>query len=113
MKTINLYVTDWAPNGTNDLLICDENHTIVDYIEGATFGINVMKHRSPINDLVANDTEIFSIARTEEELPSEFTFVKNVNVADLKKFLAVSPVDPEGTRVIAELKKHGIELEGI
>lgn len=113
MKTINLYVTDWAPNGTNDLLICDENHQIVSIVEGATFGIDVMKHRSPINDLVASDAQVFSIPALEEgeEVPAELTFVRQIDVPTLKRFLVVSPVDSDGAHLIAELKRNGINID--
>lgn len=111
MKTYNLYVTYWNPNGTNDLLVCDEDHQIVTVIDEATFGIDVMKYRSPINDLIVDDQQVFSIKRVESELPSEFTFVKQIELKELKRRLCVSPIDPNGEHLISRLKAAGIELE--
>ena len=111
MRTLNLYVTDWAPNGTNDLLICDEENQIVGCVEEATFGIDVMKHRSLINDLIADDTQVDSIERQNEELPSEFTFVRQIDIKTLKRRLCVSPSDPDGADLIRRLKRAGVDIE--
>lgn len=40
---MKLYVTDWAPNGTNDLIACDAVGNVVDVLEEATFGIDVCR----------------------------------------------------------------------
>jgi hypothetical protein len=112
MTKYNLYVTDWAPNGTNTLLVCDEDHQIIAAVEEATFGINVMEHRSPINDLIADGDQVFSTKRLPdgEELPSEFTFVRAIRPSDLFLKRAKSPVDPNGYKPFQELKRLGIDL---
>lgn len=38
-----LYVTDWAPNGTNGLVVRDSEGVQVDYRDEVLFGVNVSK----------------------------------------------------------------------
>lgn len=109
---LNLYVTDWAPNGTNDLLICNEAHEIIHVVEQATFGIDVMKHRSPVNDLVATEDQVISVKRGTD-IPPDWTLVRAVTVKYLSQKLCVSPVDPSGARLIKRLKDAGIEVEHV
>jgi hypothetical protein len=35
------YVTDWQPNGTNNLVITNENGEVVEYVSEALFGVSV------------------------------------------------------------------------
>ncbi len=115
MKNINLYVTDWAPNGTNDLLVCDENHQIIAAVEAATFGIDVTRCAPDLETvLVANDREVFPIPRDEAgealSMPSDLVLVRQINTKTLRNKLAVSPVDPDGTDVLTRLKAAGVDL---
>lgn len=41
MKNTYIYVTEMAPNGTNDLMIVDSEGECLKYLEEATFGVDV------------------------------------------------------------------------
>lgn len=49
------YVTDWAPNGCNTLIVTDQNNNIVDVLDEVLFGIDVSKLRNP-DMLFTDDT---------------------------------------------------------
>lgn len=120
---MKLYIAYWNPNGTNDLLVCDDDHQIIECIEEATFGINVTRGISDLETvLVADDQCVFGIKLGETEhgetecgyatteLPSELTVVSEITVDDLLKRLCVSPVDPDGSHVMARLRKAGVPM---
>jgi hypothetical protein len=116
----NLYVTDWAPNGTNDLLVCDSDHQIVHVIESATFGIDVCRGAFDLEKAIIADCDsVFPVdsetARewiNAESIPSEFTVVEQIDLNTLKLKLTCSPIDPNGSEVLKQLKKIGIDLIG-
>ena len=116
-KQVILYVTDWAPNGTNDLLICDEDHQIVDSVESATFGIDVTKLQNGERQLVANSEDVFPVDdeiaadwKQNEYVPSEFTLVRQIDIDTLRRKLCVSPLDPDGSELIGRLKRAGVKV---
>lgn len=114
-----LYVTDWAPNGTNDLLICDEDRQIVTCLEQVTFGIDVARGAFDLETTsVADDCSVFSM-ETEAAReyfkdaagPQDLALVRQISLAELRRFLCLSPLDPQGTHITALLKSAGVDLE--
>ena len=112
MKNIELYLTDWMPNGTNDLLIVDKStNEIIEFVESAAFGVDVCKPNSkPRTLLVADmDNAVYRVRVTEYD-PSIHTVVKRVTRTILKKHFCVSPIDPDGSDLDKRLKLAGINL---
>jgi hypothetical protein len=112
VKTINLYVTDWAPNGTNDLLVCDENYYIIECIDEVTFGIDVTKSDVDEAQLCADSEQVLCIDDMElvPDNGSDITLVKRIDLGTLHMKLCISPMDPDGSDLKARLLKSGIDL---
>lgn len=128
MKAFKLYVTDWAPNGTRDLIICDADHQIQAYVPEAVFGgywsaldslgnLTVAMYGESIGLIEYSDTvesedeesELLVDAVLSGEY-SDMEPVAEITVADLERHLACSPLDPNGDALAAELAKHGVTL---
>ena len=121
MSKYNLYVTDWAPNGTNDLLIVNkETGSVVEVIKECTFGIDVFKPRRQftqydcthyIGHAFSKDEYFIGKAPKQAEFdPAFHTIVKRITLKELKQRLCVSPIDPHGADLDARLKRAGIDL---
>jgi hypothetical protein len=113
--TRRLFVTDWAPNGTNDLLIVDRDGEIKACVSEATFGIDVAKTRSgrPWRGWVAAGPQVYKLAAPSKNfLPSVHTTVRPITLAELRKRIACSPLDPNGRTIALELKAAGVDLFG-
>jgi hypothetical protein len=124
VQKYNLYVTDWAPNGTNDLLVVDaESGGILEMIESATFGINVAKgwyghvidaDQNEVIELSEAQQRRFRQAAVNGEPHDWFaSTVRPISVDELFRKLAVSPVDPDGDDVIDQLARLGIVKESV
>ena len=82
--SIQLFVTDWAPNGTNDLLIVDGGD-VVACIPEAVFGIDISKQQSQAG--VWGDTLV-----DVEAVDGEHVYlVAEVSLATVRRNLAVHP----------------------
>lgn len=105
----DLYVTDWAPNGTNDLVVVNrKTNEIKEIISQATFGIDVAKGRSA---LWFHEVEKhFVLDRRSNFDVQSHTFVRKISMRQLKQNLCVSPVDPNGADLIERLRDAGIRL---
>lgn len=109
MDKFNYYVVSWNPNGTNDLIITDKDSQIVDSLECATFGIDVMKGQYG-DDLIVTDSEsVFTTNREDFEESESIMIVRQVSVDELIKFRACSPVDPSGRELLRKLESYGID----
>jgi hypothetical protein len=82
------YVTYWAPNGTSDLLVTDSSGTILEVIPEALFG-------PPIK----NETYLSYLNEP----------VYRVDKGTVLKYLACSPVDPRGSKVIDALEPYFVK----
>lgn len=105
----NLYVTEWASNGTNDLLICNDEYEIVHCIPEATFGIDVCK---PGNQaMLFYGDYIDSMPDATDEVQYDTTMhtrLKQIDYTTLLKRIACSPLDADGESILEQLKKYGI-----
>ena len=99
-----LYLTEFGPNGTNDLLIVDRGTgSIVDLIEETSFGY------SATAKLVCDGETIESIKSLAGALDPELhTVVYPVSLSQVLRCICVSPVDPRGDRVMKELLRLGL-----
>lgn len=101
-----LYVTDWAPNGTNDLLVVQDGHVIACLPE-ATFGIDVS-----IQTAALTPWGIVDMAVALEEIEETVDWVRPVSLEMLGQSLAVHPFDrgheKADLRMLAFLNEHGI-----
>ncbi len=103
-----LYVTDWAPNGTNDLVIVRDGE-IVDYLEEAVFGVDIEK--CPHQLAVIDDTEELHAMESFDGSPYIAPTYGSIDLETLSECLAVSPCRSEEeaqARVLAFLNKHGV-----
>lgn len=110
-QNMHLYVSDWAPNGTNDLLIVDpKTNQVVNYIEKATFGIDVCKAK-PRERATAWDRDILSGHVSAEEYdPHTHTLLRRVSKDLLRRKFCVSPSDPRGEDLRMRLLAAGVDL---
>lgn len=98
----HLYITDWAPNGTHDLIITDAYGTIIDYMSEAVFGMNV--NCTP--DAACFYGESIGAKPQEYDFMSEdVSPVWAVTPAQARSALAVSP-GSDGSAAQAFLDRH-------
>ena len=91
-----MYLTDMAPNGTNDLVVLDGDGNVVHEIEEVCFGYPGQRKIKPnylINCFSPDPNDSYPIYPITKYL--------------LKKHLAISPIDPKGEKMIAKLKGIG------
>jgi hypothetical protein len=104
--TTQLYVTDWAPNGTNDLLVVRDGQ-IVDCLPEATFGIDLRKTKD--NAWVFDGFDWLVAPGTVDSLDA--SVVGRVSMAQVSEALAVSPLlsrTEAEARALAFLNQHGL-----
>jgi len=98
-----LFVTEWNPNGTNDLVILDTRDNSVQYVECSTFGINV--------ELGENSTMVLNAHGELEEIDSKeynpefMVALKSVSLVRVLRNLCCSPVDVEGKNAFNAIAK--------
>lgn len=103
-----LFVSEFRPNGTSDLVILNDNGSI-DIIEEAVFGFRFKSSRFKYNKLIGfNNYENSGIVEFTEDDGEFFTQVFEVCIEDLLPIIATSPVDPEGHSVLRQLKKFNL-----
>jgi len=103
-KTAKLYVTEWAPNGTNDLLIVVDGE-IKHCIDEATFGIDVCKAKP-----CERATSVMGDIYPGHDWVESNLMLRRITIKDLRTKLAVSPVDADGSHLIERLKRAGVRL---
>jgi hypothetical protein len=111
MKTYELYLTDSAPNGTNDLIIVDPNSgEIIASVEEVTFGYPGMRDIKP--NAVAYGPECFvgGLPEDGEKLSEYDGYLYSVDTDTLRSYLCVSPVDPKGLDLVKRLKSFGVKV---
>jgi hypothetical protein len=111
---MRLYVTEFNPNGTNDLVITNDDSQVVDYIPEATFGVRIPNNYLQLAIMInGEDVTAASENYADEvsELPETLALLTPITVGDLSRFLAVSPIDPSGDKVKSALLKHGVNVD--
>lgn len=101
-----LFLTEFNPNGTNDLIICNDNFEVMKVIPECTFGYgNQDFTHSLAFDGVISDAE----ALQDEELQETgITGLYQVELRDIMKRICTSPVDPQGHKVLFEMHVAGL-----
>ena len=92
------YACYWSPNGTNDLIITDTDNKIVDTIDEALYGVRVFN-----DGWTCDDTSVF---KSDSSVGEGWQCLKRIEPCDLRRFVACSPVDPKGERVLSQLVKY-------
>lgn len=116
-KNIELWVCNWAPNGTNDLLIVNGNTgEVIATIDEATFGIDVMKPKGAQGMLYSESNFVGALPEPHDEnydadMHSEYNvWVKRITPEELFTKRARSPIDPKGFQPFRELARLGIDV---
>lgn len=104
-----LYALDWNPNGTNDLIVTDEDCQVLDLLPEALFGVNVDKGQIGGGLLVTDGEEVWYDCTSPEVLFPACTVVREVTLTEALRQAAVSPCD-DGDMVGAFLERHGLGL---
>jgi hypothetical protein len=131
MKKFNLYITDCNSNGTNNLIVCDNDNQVQHVIEEAVFngpfcpedrlgGVTALYYGESVGYIdysaeIEGEEGELDEDRTlaEAVLEGDYSDIEPVSEISLKALsncLAVSPVDPEGTNLIERLKVIGIVI---
>lgn len=113
-----IYATTWEPNGTNTILIVDQDLQIVDSLDEALFGVNVDGRDSLGNCTFGAYGEFIGLATydadeaqgelTPDQVRSgetEFTEVMELELEYALGKVAVSPVS-DGTETLQFLAKY-------
>ena len=111
-NNIELYLTEFAPNGTNDLLIVDGNTgEVKECIEGASFGYPRNTRIKP-NAALYSSEFVGGLPEDGESLNYEAgdLLLYSVDLDVLRSHFCVSPVDPDGANLRSRLEKAGINL---
>jgi hypothetical protein len=104
------YVTEWQPNGTNDLIIVDQDSQIVEVIPEALFGVPTFFNR---HDLLVCDSDQVLRAPWDQGFIdsilcgeiSEFAPVEEISPYKALSHIAQSPVN-NGSEAASILKKY-------
>ena len=96
---LKYYVTEWNPNGTNDLLIADESGDVVNSVSEATFGINTKD-----SGLFLSLGQWIESVHVDDYDPEMHCQIKEISYMDLLTQLAISPCDPDGVNKVQEIK---------
>lgn len=109
-KNIELYLTEFAPNGTNDLLIVNGNTgEVIDQIEEAAFGYPRCTRTKPNARCCLESNFVGGIE--SGEVRGEYDVdLYSVDADILREHFCVSPLDPNGARLDARLKAAGVDL---
>lgn len=85
-----LYVCEWNPNGTNDLLVVEDGE-IKDRLPEALSGVNVRRdHRIEKQSYALED--FIAVLSDEENQEMQCPLVQEISVASALRRIAVSPV---------------------
>lgn len=105
-----MYLTDMAPNGTNDLLIVDGNSgELIEVVEAATFGYPRNTWIKPNAVFYGPSCFVGGLPESQDDVLEEYdTYVYSVDAATILKQLCVSPLDPNGEKLQAKLIKAGV-----
>lgn len=104
------FVTEWQPNGTNDLIITDECYQIVATIDSALFGVRVDFKASEL--IVADSDQVLEAPWDAEFITAilegdihEFCPVIEISAFKAMQHIAVSPVS-DGSKAKSLIKKY-------
>lgn len=102
------YATEWAPNGTNTLLILDENHQLVDAIDEALFGVRV-SYESRMESQTLLFDDFVGIGTRDDVETGLGVLVQELSKGQVLKHIACSPLDPNGRSVMNALEKYFVK----
>lgn len=100
-SNISLYVTDMSPNGTNDLIIVDNNNEIIDIIPEATFGLTKSKPDAALTDGMLDDAASLKDAELIEAGITQALYT--VSIQKVMQNIAVNPVN-NGLNTVNRIK---------
>ena len=107
MTEYRYYITDSNPNGTADLIVSDEDGTVVQYHIEAVFWPTTM--RSDATFCLCDGESIFGsgrdIGEEHDDIPPDY-YCWEVDIEDVLKRIAVSPCT-DGKELIRELNRLG------
>lgn len=92
-----LYVTEWAPNGTSDLLVADHDNQVIASFERAVFGLRVSGEPDASIDCDGNVMSYVPEFGPENSL-------WQVTSATVVRHVAASPVN-DGSAMLREISK--------
>jgi hypothetical protein len=98
------YVTDFAPNGTQDLVIADREGNIIEARSEAIWGLHVIPSASvmALGDQIVHDREL---RESLMDAPNDVCFLYPTSTSTLMRHVAVSPVC-DGSETVAFIKKY-------
>lgn len=92
-----LYAGAQAPNGTHELIVTDQDGTIVSVIDEALFGVPFGRFRPQLDRVIVSDGDaVFLLDATD--VPDADQWLAALDAADVTRYLAASP-----TRTAPEL----------
>lgn len=107
-----LIALDWAPNGTNDLIVYDKKRDkVIDCIPEALFGVNV--YLKGLRKVTFGPYGILIKGHLKLE-PEEYELFAHgaiVGESLVNAKLCVSPIDPNGDEPRKALNKYGYLLK--
>jgi hypothetical protein len=103
-KQYTFYVTDFAPNGSQDLIVADREGNIIITKSEAIWGLHVNPNRSKVamNTVIVDDPEL---RRCLMDAPEDLCLVYDAKVEVLLRHIAVSPVN-DGIDTIEFIKRY-------
>lgn len=96
---LKLFVTDFSPNGTQDLLIVDKTGIVIDSMSEACFGLRVWA-----KPYLSTENLVLPLQGQDYDAESE-CLVYPVNLESVLRHIAASPVS-DGSQVIEFIKKY-------
>jgi hypothetical protein len=104
MKSIKLYLTDFNPNGTNDLIVVDDDGTILAGLDNVTFGFSRSKYDMAMT-AHCNELTDTSALTDDELIEIGVTGLYEVEYNELLKHICVSPIDVQGHGIVSKVDK--------
>jgi hypothetical protein len=105
MKQFQFYVTDFAPNGCQDLLVVNQDGDIIDVCSEGVYGMHVTPKKACIafNEQIVDDQELkHSLMDASSE---DITYCYKAKLSTILRHIAVSPVS-DGSEVIKFIKQY-------
>lgn len=102
---MKLYVTEWQPNGTNSLVLVDDDGQVVSCLDRALFGVNV-RFMNLDRQTVLSEDQILSVESDEyRESEGTLLLIEEIEPEVALERLAISPVS-DGSEARDFIMKH-------
>lgn len=106
MSYFRFYATDLMPNGTNTLLVVDREGSVVDIMDDALFGVNVMPENLGAKLAVIDESgKVLDGLVKAEAMKYGVEVVRELSIKEVLANVAVSPVN-DGSQVIEFVNKY-------